>query len=372
MPKAARKGRVFVTDGSYPNALAAIRALGRAGFDVAVGEREGIPPPEVIGFWSRHCGARIRYPDPRISIDATAQFLAGHFQTARYDAVLPIGLDMTRVFVEAAAVLDAPTLLPPADAFRIAGDKRLTFPHCAAIGVPVPETVPAARWRELSLPLVFKHRSSGAVVVRSKSEAEAAASRISESIEEYLAQEYIPGENGFGYFGFFRQGREQAYFMHQRLLQIPKEGGPSVVACAISQDRLRDIGRKTLESLHWNGVAMVEFKRNDRDGEFYLMEINPKFWGSLDLAIQSGCNFPLWAAEAIIEGRRPENYGYDVGLKYQWIIPNGIKCFIRYPECRAAFIRNLVAPRVKKDVQVSDPLPAAAGLMAMARNWGKR
>lgn len=372
MPKAYKKGRVFVTDGSYPNALAAIRALGSAGYDVAVGERDGVPSREVIGFWSRYCSERVRYPDPRTDAAATVEVLSRYMRSNPMNAAIPVGLEMTRVFVEAAQALEAPALLPPRESFHIASDKRLTFPHCTEIAIPVPKTIAAERWRELGAPLVFKHRSSGAFVARSQREAEEFCASLHGRLEEYIAQEYVPGENGFGYFGFFRDGREERFFMHERLVQWPKEGGPSVVARAINNDRLRELGRRTLESLHWNGVAMVEFKRSDRDGDFYLMEINPKFWGSLDLAIQSGCNFPVWAAQAIMDGEPPEANGYDAGLKYQWVVPNGLKCFLRYPEYRGTFLRNLITPSVKKDVRLADPLPSAAGLMAMAFNWSKR
>ena len=43
--------------------------------------------------------------------------------------------------------------------------------------------------------------------------------------------------------------------------------------------------------LKWHGVAMVEFKKKFLTNKLYLMEINPKFWGSHDLAIASGINF---------------------------------------------------------------------------------
>src|SRR5579872_1915291 len=130
MLAAQNKGRVFVTDGSYPNALAAVRALGRAGYTVTVGERDGVSLPETISFWSRHCARRVRYPHP--TSGAAAEFLARHFREHHYDAAIPIGLDMTRVFVENAARLHVPTLLPRVETFKIAGDKRETYAHCAS------------------------------------------------------------------------------------------------------------------------------------------------------------------------------------------------------------------------------------------------
>jgi len=59
-------------------------------------------------------------------------------------------------------------------------------------------------------------------------------------------------------------------------------GGPSTVAESIYDEELKRQGLLLLEALNWHGVAMVEFKKDSRDNEFKLMEINPKFWGSLD------------------------------------------------------------------------------------------
>lgn len=192
------------------------------------------------------------------------------------------------------------------------------------------------------------------------------------TLNEYIVQEYIPGENGFGYFGFFQEGCERGYFMHERLMQFPKQGGPSVLARSIRDTRVRELGKTLLESLRWHGVAMVEFKRSDRDGEFYLMEINPKLWGSLDLAILSGCDFPVWIVRALIDGSAPPAQDYREGLTYQWVFPYGLKCFLRYPEFRVRFLRNLVTPGIRSDLRWLDPLPTAAMLLAMATKLGRR
>lgn len=55
---------------------------------------------------------------------------------------------------------------------------------------------------------------------------------------------------------------------------------------------LLDAGLRLLDALAWHGVAMVEFKRDRRTGEFMLIEINAKFWGSTELALRAGVNFP--------------------------------------------------------------------------------
>ncbi|MBV9270926.1 MAG: ATP-grasp domain-containing protein [Candidatus Eremiobacteraeota bacterium] len=360
--------RVFVTDASYPHALAAIRALGKAGFAVTAAERENVPAYEVVGFWSRYCSGRVRYPDPRGDDQRTAAALAQHFAAAEYDVVLPVGLEMTSLFVRHRDALDAPVMLPADDAFAVAADKRRTFALAESLGMPVPRTVPLEAWREIPLPVVFKHLRKGASIAVTATEAERIATSLQKKRDEYVVQEFIPGENGFGYFGFFENGVEQAYFMHERLMQIPKEGGPSVVARSVRDEELHRLGKTLLETLRWNGVAMVEFKRSDRDGRFYLMEVNPKFWGSLDLAIQSGCNFPAWVADAVLHREPLRFFGYDENLTYQFVIPNGLKCFLRYPDFRKRFLHNAVSKDVRTDMRLDDPFPAAAGLFSMAMN----
>jgi predicted ATP-grasp superfamily ATP-dependent carboligase len=232
--------------------------------------------------------------------------------------------------------------------------------------------VAASDWSQLQLPLVFKHHRTGAVVAHTQEEATALVHRLGPELHTFIAQEYIPGRNGFGYFALFQEGREIGYFMHERVMQFPQEGGVSVVARAIRNDRLRDLGRRLLESLAWNGPAMVEFKRSDRDGEFYLIEINPKLWGSLDLAIQAGCNFPVWIANLLCTGKAPQEPAYMEGVTYQWVVPNGLKCFLRYPEFRTQFLSNLTKAKVHTDLRWLDPLPAIAGVLAMTAGLGRK
>jgi len=361
--------RVFITDGSYPNAVAAIRALGRDGSLVTVGERDSISAKGSIGFWSRYCSSRFRYPDPERNRNATVDSLKTLFSENEFDAVIPIGLQMTELFVLNGEHLPMKAMLPPRDSFEIAADKRRTFEFAKNLGVRIPATVPACDYRSIPPPCVFKHPRTGAEVAYSTQEAKEIAERLGDELCRYIVQAFIPGCNGFGYFGFYVAGREQGFFMHERLMQFPIEGGPSVEARSIYDPELRELGKLLLSSLGWHGVAMVEFKRSDADGKLYLMEINPKFWGSLDLAIQAGCNFPLWMQDHIL-GRQPQiPTSYESRVAYQWVVPNGIKCFLRYPRYRWPFLRHLVNPHIRRDMQFLDPLPTFAGLAQMIGNF---
>jgi predicted ATP-grasp superfamily ATP-dependent carboligase len=77
---------------------------------------------------------------------------------------------------------------------------------------------------------------------------------------------------------------------------------------------IEKIGREVLERLSWRGVAMVEFKRCARTGKFYLLDINPRFWGSLPLSEAAGVNFPYLLYKAALGEKFPVP-DYRVGVR---------------------------------------------------------
>ena len=62
---------------------------------------------------------------------------------------------------------------------------------------------------------------------------------------------------------------------------------------------------------------MVEFKLDPRNGDFVLMEINGKFWGSLELALQAGVNFGADLVR-LFRGERLDATDYDRDTRFYW------------------------------------------------------
>jgi hypothetical protein len=67
-------------------------------------------------------------------------------------------------------------------------------------------------------------------------------------------------------------------------------------------DALIERSLALLAAFDWNGVAMVEFKIDDATGRPWLMEVNPRFWGSLQLAVDCGVDFPALLARCVLDG----------------------------------------------------------------------
>jgi predicted ATP-grasp superfamily ATP-dependent carboligase len=109
-------------------------------------------------------------------------------------------------------------------------------------------------------------------------------------------------------------------FGHRRIREKPPSGGVSVLRESVPVSPLaRAFTGKLLDHLKWHGVAMVEFKVDDRDGVPKLMEINGRFWGSLQLAIDAGVDFPeILLRMAIGETVEPD-FRYKEGVATRWL-----------------------------------------------------
>ena len=107
-----------------------------------------------------------------------------------------------------------------------------------------------------------------------------------------MIQEKIIGP-GTGLFTLYDNDHPLALFSHRRLREKPPSGGVSVVSESVSLDcEMVEAADRLLSAVGWRGVAMVEFKRDERDGRAKLMEINGRFWGTLQLSIACGVDFP--------------------------------------------------------------------------------
>ena len=134
-----------------------------------------------------------------------------------------------------------------------------------------------------------------------------------------IVQDFISGY-GAGISALYNQGTPVAFFAHRRLREKPPTGGVSVFSESVALDGAMLVRtKKLLGSVNWHGVAMVEY-RVTPEGEPYLMEVNTRFWGSLQLAIDSGVDFP-WLLWQIATEQEPSTISdYAIGCRLRWLL----------------------------------------------------
>lgn len=81
---------------------------------------------------------------------------------------------------------------------------------------------------------------------------------------------------------------------------------------------LQGYSDQLLQSAKWTGVAMIEF-RVTPEGKPFLMEINPRFWGSLQLSVDSGADFPSMLVDLYV-GKQISPKSYRVGQRLRWYL----------------------------------------------------
>jgi predicted ATP-grasp superfamily ATP-dependent carboligase len=324
--------RILVTDGDARAALAVTRALGRGGHEVWV----GAPRQPSLAQTSRYCARGVVYPDPARQPSAFVEALAGIAADGAIDVLLPV-TEITTLLVTGARTRFEPRCQVPfasAAAIDTASNKADLLARAVRLGVPIPRTTvldapDAPIDPALAFPLVIKpHRSrvltpdgwiAGAVShAADRAGLERDVASRPRALFPLLLQERIVGP-GLGVFACYDRGRPCALFSHRRLREKPPEGGVSVLCESTAVPPVAgELAQRILGDLGWHGVAMVEFKQDDRDGTPRLMEINARFWGSLQLAIDAGVDFPGLLV-ALVTGTAPETPPpYRIGVRSRW------------------------------------------------------
>lgn len=302
--------RILVLDGNQRASLAAVRSLGSRGLWVAVGEAA----PESLAGCSRYCHQRVTYSNPFLSPRLFFDDILHQVESLGISFLLPITEATTYVLLRYRDELPDHIVLPfsTTEAVEQLANKNDLFQLAQEKNIPVPDTVfcndAEEGLRALNdlerFPVVLKPykskvlteggiESTQVIVANTRQEARTAITSNGFFRFPFSIQSFING-TGQGVFALFDHGDPVCYFAHRRLREKPPGGGVSVLCeSAPINEQLRVSAETLLRSAKWHGVAMVEF-RVAEDGTGYLMEVNPRFWGSLQLAIDSGIDFPWW------------------------------------------------------------------------------
>lgn len=328
---------VLVTDGQERSALAVTRGLGRAGIPVIVGAET----ERSLAGASRYCIARWQYPSP---LQQPAQFISSLVESVRrFDItaiIPPTDASMQVVAAQRGQFRPSVTaMIPSRESYELVSDKYRLMMLAQELGIPFPDTVfvpdgnlTEVRDRLKTYPVVVK---PGRSLVKIDEKWIKTSVQVASNAEELkglyrrtpylrnpsLIQQRIEGE-GQGVFGLFEHGRPCVLFAHRRIREKPPAGGVSVFRESIELPKpMTDYAVRLLERVKWHGVAMVEFKVDRQSKVPMLMEINGRFWGSLQLAIDAGLNFPYLLYQAM--NGRPvvvPNNAYRIGTKSRWLL----------------------------------------------------
>jgi predicted ATP-grasp superfamily ATP-dependent carboligase len=189
-------------------------------------------------------------------------------------------------------------------------DKKLTYEIARETGVPVPRTLFPRDEREimtynLDYPVILKPSIKDnyfpftlqkAVRADNREELIRRYRRMASVIDpaEIMLQEFIQGcpDNLYSFCCLFSDNRVKAKLVAKRPRQHPMQFGTATTyAYTCNIPELEEPATRVLKRVGYYGLCEVEFMRDQKEGAFKLLEINPRTWGWHTLGSRAGVNF---------------------------------------------------------------------------------
>ncbi len=352
--------RVLILDANQRSALAVTRSLGKKGITVFTAEESS----SALAGASRFSQLYLEYPSPKQSPDKFVDVLSELVQQHRIEIIMPMTELTTELLLGNESIFRG-TIIPSSNLKIVdsLANKYVLMKMADELGVSIPATCYVddpdslpINLDELSYPLVLKPGRSWLLhqgkwsrtavqFAHNPSEARDILNREPAfQVHPFILQECVAG-HGEGVFALYNHGKPLAFFAHRRLREKPPEGGVSVLSESTSVDPvLLSHARCLLDKVNWHGVAMVEFKVAP-DGTPYLMEINTRFWGSLQLAIDAGVDFPWMLYQLACKQQLTPVKNYKTGVRLRWFLGDLDNLYLTLRNKQYSFGKKLNAVR---------------------------
>ncbi len=385
-----RPDHAAVVLGMFETGLGVARSLGRAGIRVL-----GLDRRSDVGFRSRYVKGSL-CPDPLQDVDGFVEHLLQVASVEEHKPVLFVTSDdfllavaRNRERLQEFLLLN----LPDTDVLESIADKYQQYELARSAGVPVPATFLLKRPGEVAelkqqipFPVFVKAREVTAwrkavggnvkgFIAHTPEELEAHLEALSAKGVVGLVQELIPGPDTNHYKAccyVSRHGEVVRAFALRKLRQQPPGFGFGSLVESVDDPAVLSLGKRFLESIGYRGVGSAEFKRDDRDGELKLIELNPRYWQQNALAERCNVNFPLAQYLDLTGEVPPQAAAYEQHVKWLNVMADldSFRVYRQRGELSfGAWIRSLAGPKVYSNFAADDPIP---GLLAVATNLGAR
>ncbi|MBP1961785.1 ATP-grasp domain-containing protein [Paenibacillus aceris] len=374
---------VLCTNGVTSKALAVTRSLGARGIRVITADKHSW---HTSGF-SKFSHKSMVYPDPATKKKQFIDWVVNTVKREGVDMLFVMDDDTMEAVIEHRHLLEplCQLTLPPTEGYRIAVDKGLSARLAKEVGVPCPETVePFFSSEEITgsqllgltgsmhYPLAIKPRKSsgsrGIRFVHNENELLEQYQAVHREYPNPLIQEYIPLGPKYDVCVYYDDSHQmQASFVQREIRNFPADRGPSTVRESVEYPELISYSLALMDKLSWVGVADVEFMIDPRNGKPQFMEINPRFWSSVHLAICSGVDFPWITFQWMNKTASEPVHDYTLGQQGRALLPGDTLHYLTNPN-RKAMDPPYWTLQVPDDIiSRRDPWPTAGFFLSAIR-----
>jgi D-aspartate ligase len=372
-----RAGAVVI-GGDYQG-LGIVRSLGRQGIPVCVVDDE-----RSIARYSRYTTFSQRVPSLREAKETVEVLLDLGQRNGLQGWVLYPTRDETvaalsQYRAELSKVFRVPT--PCWQTINWLWDKRKTYQLAQQLGIPTPRTWYMRDMTDLEqfdghFPVALKPAIKEHFIYATKDKAWRADSlaELRELFQEaskflppdeIMIQDLIPGDGAcqYAYCSFFKHRESLAGVVACRRRQHPHEfGRASTYVETLELPVLEEYAKRFLTAINYYGLVEVEFKRDPRDGEYRLLDVNGRTWGYHTIGRRAGLDFPyLLFADQMQQPVEPVRGKPGV----RWIrlltdLPSGVVGILSGHLGLRPYARSLLQYDEEAVFSMEDPLPGVA------------
>jgi predicted ATP-grasp superfamily ATP-dependent carboligase len=344
--------KVLLTYGWVRSSYAVLRNLSKRGVEVVVADSKKIGMCQ----WSKYPVAKYCYTSHYEDEVKFIQDIRRICVKEKIDIIFP-SHNETEVLARHAEKFTPSqrSLFPNPENSEVFNNKALSYEKADEAGIPVPVRIDYKDINDLRetlsvrtkenvyvVKLLTGNSAKGVFYAEGQSET---LSLVEKTIQDYglsqnrypQVEEYVEGE-GWGCSCFYWHGKAISTFCHRRLREKTRTGGTSTYREHANNDLLYQYTHKLLDAMNWHGFAMVEYKVNPRSGKIWFIEVNPRLWGSLPMAVNAGVEFPYLAYLCATEGsdaaiRYQDGISVSNSFRGKWLLGDlavGIKEIIRF------------------------------------------
>jgi D-aspartate ligase len=373
----------LVVGGDHPG-LGIVRSLGRRGIPVYV-----VDDQYSISKFSRY-PTRVLQVDNLLDEERTVETILkiGRRFDLKDWVLYPTRDETVAAFSRHAARLGEyfRVTTPAWDTIRWAWDKKNTYDLAEKLGIPAPKTWNPKTAEELELlrnklPLALKPAvkenffyATGAKAWRADTleELKAIYHRAQKQIkpEEILIQEIIPGDGRqqYSFCAFVRGGEIHSSLVARRVRQHPREFGRAATYVETTDlPEIEGLSAEFLKAIDFYGVVELEFKHDNRDGKYKLLDVNARIWGFHILGAAAGVDFAymLFADQL---GMQIEKVRARAGVGWLRLItdiPTALTQISQGHVTLKSYVDSVKRTRVESVFAAEDPLPSLAEFLML-------
>ena len=247
--------------------------------------------------------------------DAYIQQLNAIIVDKNIEVILPIGEETYLFFAANKDAFDKRTRLATMASSEIlekATNKYNLAKFCELHNVPSPRTVYFEDFKKesngLSIPLIVKPETGwgGNNVYLVKTESDFLEIKPTKYAKEgqYIVQEYIDGYD-IDMSLLAKNGELLAHTIQKGFLKRSNPFAASAGLEFLENDGVYQSVAKLVKEMKFSGIAHVDLRYDEKSGEYKIIEINIRYWGSLIASYMAGVNFPYLHILASLDEKIP-------------------------------------------------------------------